>query len=87
MKSKITYEEKIKHLDEALTKAKNERNRALVNKEFLENELAKLNQKAEELGVNPEELEIKIIEIRKEIDKLMGELEQLIPEEFLKGVQ
>ncbi len=86
MKSKITYEEKIKHLDEALTKAKNERNLALVNKEFLENELAKLNRKAEELGVNPEELETKIVEIRKEIDKLMEELEELIPEEFLKGV-
>lgn len=81
-----TYEEKIKKLDEALKKARDEKNKALASKEFLENELINLNKKAEELGVNPEELEEKIIEIREEIDNLMAELKELIPEEFLKGV-
>lgn len=86
MKKEMTYEEKIKIMDEALKRARDERNKALASKEYLEKELEALNQRARELGVNPEELDTKIIEIKQQIDNLMEELKSLIPEEYLKGV-
>ncbi|HZK42723.1 MAG TPA: hypothetical protein VFC73_00340 [Syntrophomonadaceae bacterium] len=87
MKKEITYEEKIKILDEALKNARDERNKALASKEYLEKELKELNQRAEELGVNPEELDAKILEIKNQMDEMLEEIKQLIPAEYLKGAK
>ncbi len=87
MKKELTYEEKIKLMDEALKKARDERNRALTSKEFLEKELATLNERVKELGVEPEELDRKIIAIKEQMDEMIEELKALIPEEYLKGVK
>lgn len=87
MKKELTYEEKIKLMDEALKKARDERNRALTSKEFLEKELATLNERVKELGVEPEELDRKIIAIKEQMDEMIEELKELIPEEYLKGVK
>lgn len=86
MKREVSYEEKIKQMDEALKRARDERNRALTSKEFLEKELATLYGRVEELGVKPEELDQEIIAIKEQIDAMMEELKELIPEEYLKGV-
>lgn len=86
MSKDISYEEKIKKLDEALKKARDERSRALARKEHLENELAKLRQEAEKLGVNPDELGEKILEIKQEIDQMLEKAKNLLPPEYKEEV-
>lgn len=84
MGKEISYEEQIKHLDTAIKNARDDRSKALANKEYLEKELNELRVRAEELGVNPDELGEKIKELKNEMDKLMEEAKALIPPEYLE---
>lgn len=86
MTKDITYETKIKKLDTAIKSARDDRAKALANKEMLEKELANLRAEAEALGVNPDELGQKIIELREQMDKLIEEAKSLLPAEYLDKV-
>lgn len=86
MTKDITYEAKIKRLDAAIKSARDDRAKALANKEMLEKELSNLRAEAEALGVNPEELSQKIIELREQMDKLIDEAKSLLPAEYLDKV-
>jgi predicted nucleic acid-binding Zn-ribbon protein len=86
MANDITYETKIKRLDTAIKAARDDRAKALANKEMLEKEISNLRQEAEALGVNPDELGQKIIELREQMDKLIEEAKSLLPAEYLDKV-
>jgi chromosome segregation ATPase len=86
MANDITYETKIKRLDTAIKAARDDRAKALANKEILEKEISNLRQEAEALGVNPDELGQKIIELREQMDKLIEEAKSLLPVEYLDKV-
>ncbi|SHG99952.1 hypothetical protein SAMN02745221_01444 [Thermosyntropha lipolytica DSM 11003] len=86
MDKNLTYEEKIKRLDEALKKARDERTSALTTKKHLEKELAELRKKAEEMGVDPDKLGEKIQELKEEIEKMLEEAKNLLPPEYREKV-
>lgn len=84
-KEDVHYEKQINYLKDALRRSRDLRERALSQKELLEQQRDKLYQKAAEYGVQPEELEGKITALKKEMDRLLEEAQQMIPWELLKG--
>ncbi len=60
------------------------RERALSQKELLEQQREKLYQKAAGYGVKPEELKDKITALKQEMDQLIEETGKLIPWDLLE---
>lgn len=81
---KETYGDRIRKLEQALRKARDARTQAEAHRDYLQKELQNVEQRIAELGLSPEELENKIQEIRHEIDKLMQQVAERIPVEYLK---
>lgn len=82
MSKTLSYEDKIKRLEQALRKAREARANAQAAKDILEKDLAEIEARCLELGVKPEDLETRISEIRAEMNELLIQAEALIPPEF-----
>lgn len=78
------YEQQINALKEGLQKARDLRNKALTQKEILEEQQARLYQKIREYGIEPEELEARIAALREKIEASIAEANALIPWELLQ---
>lgn len=64
VKEQAQYEKQINYLKDALRRSRDLRERALSQKELLEQQRQKLYQKAEEYGVKPEELNEQIASLK-----------------------
>lgn len=78
----VSYEDKIKRLEQALKKAREARANAQAAKDILEKDLAEIEARCLEMGVKPEELEQRINDIKTEMNELLVQAEALIPPEF-----
>lgn len=83
-KEQTQYEKQINYLKEALRRSRDLRERALSQKELLEQQREKLYQKAAGYGVKPEELKDKITALKQEMDQLIEETGKLIPWDLLE---
>lgn len=81
----VQYEKQINYLKDALRRSRDLRERALSQKELLEQQRDKLYQKAAEYGVKPEELDGKIAALREEMDRLLEDVHKMIPWDLLEG--
>jgi len=86
-KEQVHYEKQINYLKEALRRSRDLRSRALSQKELLEQQRAKLYQKAAEYGVKPEDLGDRINALKAEMDRLLAEANRLIPWDLLEKEQ
>lgn len=85
MKEIADLEQKIQILRRGLQKARDLRNKALTQKEILEEQREKILAKIAEFGIKPEELDSKIAELKQEMESLIKEVHELIPWELIKA--
>jgi hypothetical protein len=74
----------LNRLKAAIEKGKELRTRALSRKEILEQQEKELLDEIRKLGVDPDRLDEEITRLQGEKDKLLKEIESLIPFELLK---
>ncbi len=86
MMADMTIEKRVQLTEEALNIARNERNRAEAQVTVLEKELQVQENKARELGVEPQNLDQEIKKIRVEIATLFKQVTDCIPPEYLAKV-
>lgn len=77
-------QEQLNKLKTAIEKGKELRTRALSRKEILEQQEKELLEEIRKLGVDPDRMEEEIGKLQKEKDKLLKEIESLIPFDLLK---
>lgn len=85
MKEIADLEQKIQVLRRGLQKARDLRNKALTQKEILEEQREKILAKIAEFGIKPEELDSKIAELKQEMESLIKEVHELIPWDLIKA--
>ncbi|MCK8824259.1 hypothetical protein [Fuchsiella alkaliacetigena] len=77
------FNQEIDSLKEDLDKAKNKRYRAEARMEELKKNKQKILAELEDLGVAPEELEDKIASLETELEELIAEAKELLPQDIL----
>lgn len=75
----MDYDAKLSQLKKQLENAKTERTRAETKLESLNKQRDDLLNEFKELGINPENAENEIEKLKEDIDKLIGEAEELLP--------
>lgn len=77
-------QEQLNKLKTAIEKGKELRTRALSRKEILEQQEKELLEEIRKLGVDPDHIDEEIVKLQAEKDKLLKEIESLIPFDLLK---
>ncbi len=79
----MDYSKTINQLKENLDKAKDARIRAEARMEQLNKQKQELLTELEEYGIKPEDLEDEIAKLKKEIEELIAEANELLPIDIL----
>lgn len=77
----VDYDEAVTRLKENLDKAKNLHIRAEARLEQLNRQKKELLKEIEEIGVRPEELDSEIERLKNEIDELIREANEMLPDD------
>ena len=78
----MEYDKKLSDLKNRLENAKIERARAEAKLESLNLQKDELLKQFEELNIDPENIESEISSLKTKIDKMLFEVEKLLPEEM-----
>ncbi|PTX58666.1 hypothetical protein C8P63_11564 [Melghirimyces profundicolus] len=78
-------EERIKEIKAALEEAKNQRYKAELRLENLEQQEKAILEELAELGVEPDQLEDEIKRLEREIDRRIKEAWELLPRELVEN--
>lgn len=79
----MDYGKTINQLKQSLDKAKDERIRAEARMEQLGKQKQELLKELEEYGIKPEDLENEITRLKKEIEELIAEANELLPTDII----
>lgn len=81
----MDYGKTINQLKQSLDKAKDERIRAEARMEQLGKQKQELLKELEEYGIKPEDLENEITRLKKEIEELIAEANELLPKDIINS--
>jgi chromosome segregation ATPase len=79
------YDKAISQIKENLDKAKNMRIRAETRLEQLNKQKADIVNELEALGIKPEGLDLEITKLRKEIEDMITNINEMIPQDLIKN--